>query len=276
MTRPIDRHLWCIRNLQQLRSGAVWQIGLLWIVSLPPAFGQEATKYLHPATDPAHDLTTREFARDIASNFRALISTESIIPLVAGGAGIGLATIPEQRLERHFARGDIWGIWGDPGRYIGNPVVLAGIGSSLFVVSRRTEDRKFRSLSYSLVHGSIMSAVITQSSKAGFRRLRPNGDDYGAFPSGHAADSFMFATVFAEHYGWKAAVPAYAIAAYVAASRLEERKHHLTDVVAGSAIGYLVGRTVTRRMRGSEQSRFDWQVYPRRGGFTAVIRVALP
>jgi membrane-associated phospholipid phosphatase len=86
----------------------------------------------------------------------------------------------------------------------------------------------------------------------------------------------MFATVFTEHYGWKVAIPAYAIAGYVAASRLEQRKHHLTDVAVGSAIGYIVGKTVTRRMRRSEASRFDWQIRPSRRGFTASVRVALP
>jgi membrane-associated phospholipid phosphatase len=169
----------------------------------------------------------------------------------------------------------MWGVWGDPGKYIGNPLILAGIGGSLFAASRRSGDRTFRSLSYSLVQGTIMSALITQSSKTGFRRLRPNGEDHGSFPSGHAADSFLFATVFAEHYGWKAAIPGYAIAAYVAASRLEERKHHLTDVAAGSAIGYLLGRTVSRRMR-TGRPRVTWQVYPSRGGFAGGVRVALP
>ena len=48
----------------------------------------------------------------------------------------------------------------------------------------------------------------------------------------------------------KAGIPSYAVAAYVSATRLEERKHHLTDVVGGAAIGVLAGRTVSRRMHG--------------------------
>jgi membrane-associated phospholipid phosphatase len=121
-----------------------------------------------------------------------------------------------------------------------------------------------------------MSAAIVQSSKAGFHRLRPDGEGHGSFPSGHASDSFMFATIFAEHYGWKAALPGYAVAAYVAATRLEERKHHLTDVAAGAAIGYLIGHTVSRRMREGKPSKVGWQIYPSRRGFTGSIQLALP
>jgi membrane-associated phospholipid phosphatase len=48
------------------------------------------------------------------------------------------------------------------------------------------------------------------------------------------------------HYGWKIGVPAYLLAGLVGASRLEQDKHYLSDVVAGAALGYVVGRTVVR------------------------------
>jgi len=127
-----------------------------------------------------------------------------------------------------------------------------------------------------LVQGMIMATSITLPLKAGFHRLRPNGEDHSSFPSGHATNTFMFAAVVERHYGWKAGIPAYAIAAYVSASRLEERKHHLTDAAAGSAIGYLIGRTVSRRMRSDKPSRFAWNIYPSGKGFTGAVRIAMP
>jgi membrane-associated phospholipid phosphatase len=48
------------------------------------------------------------------------------------------------------------------------------------------------------------------------------------------------------HYGWKAGLPAYALAAGIGLSRIEANRHHLSDVVAGAALGTIVGRTVTR------------------------------
>ena len=246
------------------------------MIFVSPGFGQQHLGYVHPATDPGHHLTGGEFLRDIGSNFVALISTHSVIPLAAGTVATSLATIPEQRLERHFASGDLWGPWGDPGKYIGNPLIMAGVSGSLFAISRKSDDRRFRSLSYCLIHGMIVTTAITQPLKVGFQRLRPNQEDHGSFPSGHAVDTFMFATVFEQHYGWKAGIPAYAIAAYAAAARMELRKHHLTDIAAGSAIGYLVGRTVSRRMRDDKHSRFAWNIYPAGKGFTCVVQVALP
>jgi membrane-associated phospholipid phosphatase len=39
-------------------------------------------------------------------------------------------------------------------------------------------------------------------------------------------------------------MPAYAIASYVAASRIQSRRHYLSDVVFGAALGTVAGRTV--------------------------------
>jgi hypothetical protein len=39
--------------------------------------------------------------------------------------------------------------------------------------------------------------------------------------------------------------PAYAVAGYIAASRLSNSKHYLSDVVFGATVGILVARTVT-------------------------------
>jgi membrane-associated phospholipid phosphatase len=265
--------------MQTSRGPIPWtwpRLALLPVLLSLPVCGQQSAPNPHPATDPSHDLSGKEFVRDIGANFAALFSRRSIVPVIAGAAASGIATAPEQDLEKHFSRGDMWGGWADPGKYVGSPVVVAGVGATLFAVSRRSADRDFRSLSYSLLHGAIMSAMIVQSAKAGTQRLRPNGEDHSAFPSGHATDSFMAATVVADHYGWKAAIPGYLIATYVSATRLEERKHHLTDVTVGAAVGYLIGKTVSKRIHGGKESRFGLQVSPARRGFVCSVNIALP
>ena len=67
------------------------------------------------------------------------------------------------------------------------------------------------------------------------------GHDGYAFPSGHASTTFASASVLEAHFGWKFGVPAYAFATYVAASRLHENRHYLSDVVFGGAIGWPPG-----------------------------------
>ena len=67
-----------------------------------------------------------------------------------------------------------------------------------------------------------------------------------SFPSGHASSGFMAATLLAEgqkapwRWGW------YGLAAVVASSRIHTRVHHASDVVAGAALGVVLGRIAMR------------------------------
>jgi undecaprenyl-diphosphatase len=89
--------------------------------------------------------------------------------------------------------------------------------------------------------------------KSFFRRVRPpehftNTDPlpYGmrrpitsSFPSGHAATAFMCAVVLSR--GNRAAPFYFSLAALVAFSRVYTRMHHTSDVVAGAALGLVLG-----------------------------------
>jgi membrane-associated phospholipid phosphatase len=57
--------------------------------------------------------------------------------------------------------------------------------------------------------------------------------------------SFASATVLQQHFGWKVGVPAYALASYVALSRVQMKRHYLSDVAFGAALGVAAGRTIT-------------------------------
>ena len=76
-----------------------------------------------------------------------------------------------------------------------------------------------------------------------------------------ASTAFALATVAERHYGWKAGLPAYALAAGIGLSRIESNKHYLSDVIAGATIGTIVGRTVTR-VDGGRASRRTLAVTP--------------
>jgi len=66
----------------------------------------------------------------------------------------------------------------------------------------------------------VVAQALTLSLKYTTRRERPDQSSKDSFPSGHAASTFAFATALERHLGWKYAVPAFAGASYVAASRL--------------------------------------------------------
>ena len=75
-------------------------------------------------------------------------------------------------------------------------------------------------------------------------------------PAFRVAVTFAGATVLERHLGWRHSLLAYAIATYVAASRLHDNRHYLSDVAFGAAVGTIAGRTVTQH--GAD----NWSVVP--------------
>jgi membrane-associated phospholipid phosphatase len=73
-------------------------------------------------------------------------------------------------------------------------------------------------------------------------RLRPNGNDYYSFPSGHTSTAFLGAEFMAQEYSGKS--PLYGVLSYVLAGttgvfRMYNRDHWFSDVVAGAGFGIL-------------------------------------
>jgi len=77
-----------------------------------------------------------------------------------------------------------------------------------------------------------------------------------SFPSGHTTAVFSVASVIATQYRDTKWVPvaAYSVASMVGLSRIYDNKHWLSDVVAGAAIGTLVGNLVSHRTSTSKLS----------------------
>ncbi len=102
----------------------------------------------------------------------------------------------------------------------------------------------------------IDSAIVVTVVKEIAQRRRPLAakgrsdffDGGSSFPSGHAIESWALATVIAnEYHGHRLVqVGAYGIATAVSLSRFTGRKHYLSDVLVGSAMGYGIGRYVYR------------------------------
>ena len=100
------------------------------------------------------------------------------------------------------------------------------------------------------LEAAILSEGLVAVAKQVGRRERPLREDGTresgySFPSGHATVTFAAATVLQQHLGYKAAIPTYIVATYVAASRLHDNVHWTSDVVMGAALGVMIGRTVT-------------------------------
>ena len=121
-----------------------------------------------------------------------------------------------------------------------------------------------------LIRVQVLAGVVTQGLKYAVGRERPDGSSRRSFPSGHSSGTFAAAVVLQNHYGWKVGAPALGVASYVAASRLSENRHYLSDVVFGAAIGLAAGRAVTFRLR---DTRFELTPIAAHGG--AGVHVAV-
>lgn len=132
----------------------------------------------------------------------------------------------------------------------------AGLAAGFYLVGRAAGNARARETGLLGGEALINTAIVYSVLKNVSQRPRPTQDGAHAeffdgghsFPSGHAASAWALATVVASEYHDRRAVQigAYGLAAAVGLSRYTARKHFLSDVLVGSAIGYGVGRYVYR------------------------------
>jgi hypothetical protein len=132
----------------------------------------------------------------------------------------------------------------EPGAVVGGLPAQIGAGFLTYGLGRAFGNDCVAAVGGELVQAQLVAQVLTYSIKGTVRRKRPEGGGF-SFPSGHATAAFASATVLQRHFGWKVGVPAYAAATYVAASRVQGKRHYLSDVAFGAALGVVAGRTVT-------------------------------
>ena len=92
----------------------------------------------------------------------------------------------------------------------------------------------------------VLSVVLTQLVVNGLKLttgvLRPDATNYFSFPSGHTANAFLGAHMAYKEFKDSSPVLAYsgyALALFVAGSRLYNNRHWVADVVAGAGFGIL-------------------------------------
>ena len=188
----------------------------------------------------------RTMGRLPANLGRAAVSVfngDSLVPFLAGGVATAGASYLDLAVRDAVGGSTGWGgsvstAWGP----IGSTLFVAG----MFTGGRLSQNQRFRAMTYDMLDAALVNAAYTEVFKRTVRRERPDGLDNKSFPSGHTSNAFTLATVAERHYGWKVGLPAYAVAALVGASRLQQNRHYLSDVVAGATLGYVVGHTVVR------------------------------
>jgi membrane-associated phospholipid phosphatase len=169
---------------------------------------------------------------------------------LAAGSVLALAVHPaDNDINAHLVNDSTDALW-KPGHIVGSTQVVLGGAAATYVFGRLTDHPRVQHLGMDEIESALLAEGFTQALKIAVRRQRPlqvNGDQSRtySFPSGHATITFAAATVLQQHLGYRAAIPTYLIASYVAMSRLHDNRHFASDVVFGSAMGIIIGRSVT-------------------------------
>jgi hypothetical protein len=228
----------------------------------PPEFtaAQDIQKPAGPPPTPRHTGFKAMF-KDLVHDFGHLPSKENLVWAGVGG-GLALAVHPaDDNVNESLVNSDFAHNFFKPGAVMGQlPTLLTAAGIT-YAVGRIKDQPRVSHVGMDLIQSLVVAEAITQTLKFATNRERPDGSDNHSFPSGHAADTFAFATALERHLGWRYAVPAYVFSSYVAISRLPADRHWLSDAVFGSAVGIIAGRTVTRHGR-----EFPVTVVPAQGG----------
>jgi membrane-associated phospholipid phosphatase len=189
----------------------------------------------------AENRSTRQLLTGTVGDFRRLPSTGTAGILALGGAA-ALGAHAIDRSVNNSVSSQSSGPF-RAGATIGGTPLELGAAFTTYAIGRSLKKSCIAALGGDLVQAQLMAEVLTIGLKRATRRARPEGSGF-SFPSGHTTMAFASATVLQRHFGWKVGGPAYAVASYIAASRVEMKRHYLSDVAFGAAVGIVAGRTI--------------------------------
>ena len=233
----------------------------------PPArpFAEPAVSLADQVPLPPPKRGRFKFLQQVGGDFKHFPSWDTAAWL-AGGGGLALAVHPvdddmNARLAKHEG-------FFNAGQFIGSGYVQVGTGARDLRRGACHPQRTSQTPGNGSPELTDRRADVHAGAEIRHTPRRPDHSDNRSFPSGHASATFASATVLQRHLGWKAALPTYTIASYVAISRMHENRHHLSDVVFGAALGIAAGRTTTRH------GREHWALIPMFGKDAVGLMVA--
>jgi membrane-associated phospholipid phosphatase len=210
----------------------------------PPQEQKEQKAAAQEPPTPAHTGLHALFG-DFIEDLKHVPSAQNVY-LAAIGGGLAAVAHPADatfnvRLRSHY---DAVNTAFAPGKYVGDTPEQVAFSLGAYMYGRAFNQPKVSHLGMDLIQAQLLAEVLVEPLKFATGRLRPDGSNHQSFPSGHSAVTFATATVIERHLGWRKSLLGYTIASYVAASRLHDNKHYLSDVIFGAAVGSIAGRTV--------------------------------
>jgi len=179
---------------------------------------------------------------------------------------------------------------GDPGSVV--------VGTAVYLIGRADGNRRVESVGLHSVESILLADVLGGGIKMLAGRQRPfydirnpynfqlwrgfSGDQFRSFPSGHTITAFAFAsTVTREsqfwwpHSAWYVGTVFYGGASLVGLSRIYNNQHWASDVMAGAALGTIVGIKVVKYTHSHPGNHIDSELIKGKGSSQIQINPVL-
>jgi PAP2 superfamily len=210
----------------------------------PLAAGQQTTASAQEPPTPEHTGLHALFG-NLVEDVKHLPALQNLYLAMIGGTLAAAAHPADQTLNGHLrSHYDAVNTAFAAGKYVGDTPEQVALSLGTYAFGRIFNEPKTSHLGMDLVQAQLLTELLVEPMKFAVGRERPDGSNHQSFPSGHAAVTFATATVIERHLGWRKSIIGYTIASYVAASRLHDNRHYLSDVIFGAAVGSIAGRTV--------------------------------
>lgn len=216
---------------------------------------------------PLAATSLRDVVEDAIADFRKVPTWQNLVILTAGGIGASVAHAADHDVTRAMSGSTNMGTALQAGETTGGARTQLAAALATYTIGRVAGHERTAALGADLIGAQIVTQTMTAAIKLSVGRTRPDGTRY-SFPSGHSSVTFATATVLQRHFGWKVGVPAYGLATYVAASRVHDKRHFLSDVAFGAALGIVGGRAVTV---GRGDATFTLSPAPAPGGAAVAL-----
>ena len=246
-----------------MRRNGKLQCFFVLVVALATGFVAQAQTPAAPSPTPvvsAKRSLEREFFKNILRDQKAIWASPFHLErkdakwMIPAGIGMGALISTDRITGDEIAEFDRGVAASRIISYPGSTTGVAAVSATFYFVGRRTNNDRARETGILSAEAALDSLIVGEALKAVSQRARPEAarerseffDGGTSFPSGHSVQAWSVATVIANEYhdDLKVQIASYGVASAVSVARFTAGKHYISDVVVGSALGYMIGRYV--------------------------------
>lgn len=188
------------------------------------------------------NLNERFVSKEKTKWYKTKAFKASIVPAIL--IGYGISTIKDNGLYSSYdAKRDIQKLFPSLRTKVDNYLIFAPYAELVALNLLKIKcQNDFLNTSLLILKSELIMAAIVFPVKKLTGIQRPDSSDFLSFPSGHAAQAFVAASIIHKEFRYKSqwyGIGAYAIATSVGLFRMINNKHWESDVFAGAGVGIL-------------------------------------